>query len=262
MKSLKEKELLAKFATALGGEVDLSIVQEVKQYKELKDQVKENIKGTFLNDFLSESKNSNKINKLENSNEIIEFPKPPSIDDLNLIIETPTEEEKEFIQEIVEEVKEETLAQKAADFITKEIKIEEESFQQPDPDPPSRNIEDIRRKVKYLEQWLGKISAHGPGGGAGDVINLDFPVKLVTADYTVTRKDYYIGVNSSSPVEITLLDTIGFPGRKVVIKDESGNCSSNPISVVGNVDNDPGGFILQVDNGGIQMIYREGWRII
>ena len=47
-----------------------------------------------------------------------------------------------------------------------------------------------------------------------------------------------------------------------IVKDESGNCANNPITVTGNVDNDPGGFILQQDNGGIQMIYRNGWRIV
>src|SRR6056300_1355449 len=165
MKSLKEKELLAKFATALGGEVDSSIVHEVKQYNDLKKKVKENIKGSFLTDFISESKNYKSDYKSEKIVHEV-FPLPPSIDDLNLIVEDNIEE-KDFLQEVVEEVKEETLAQKAAEFITKETKLEEESFQQPDPDLPSRNIEDIRRKVKYLEQWLGKISSHGPGGGAG-----------------------------------------------------------------------------------------------
>jgi hypothetical protein len=51
-------------------------------------------------------------------------------------------------------------------------------------------------------------------------------------------------------------------GRKLIIKDESGHCSTNPITVSGTVDNDAGGFILQMDNGAIQMIYRNGWRII
>jgi hypothetical protein len=33
--------------------------------------------------------------------------------------------------------------------------------------------------------------------------------------------------------------------------------------VLGNVDNDPGGFILAENNGGIQMIFNNGgWRII
>ena len=260
MSKIKEKELLVKLTAAIGGEIDSSIVEEVKQYNNLKDQVKNNIKDTFLSALVTEAKNTKKINKLEKPAEILEFPKPPSLDELEMLLEASIPQPIE--EEVVKEVVEETLASKAAELITKEVQLESDSFQQPQPQAPDPSVEDIRRKVKYLEQWLGKISAHGPGGGASDVINLDFPVKLVTADYTITRKDYYVGVNSSSPVTITLLDAIGFPGRKIVIKDESGNCSSNPISVVGNVDNDPGGFILQVDNGGIQMIYREGWRII
>jgi hypothetical protein len=48
----------------------------------------------------------------------------------------------------------------------------------------------------------------------------------------------------------------------IVIKDESGNCSNNPILAVGTIDNDANGFSLQIDNGAVQMLYRSGWRII
>jgi dUTPase len=51
-------------------------------------------------------------------------------------------------------------------------------------------------------------------------------------------------------------------GRIIIIKDESGQASTNPITVQGTIDNDAGGFILQMNNGAIQMIYRNGWRII
>jgi len=37
----------------------------------------------------------------------------------------------------------------------------------------------------------------------------------------------------------------------LIIKDEDGT-----------VDNDPGGFIIQINNGGVQLIYRNGWRIV
>lgn len=63
-------------------------------------------------------------------------------------------------------------------------------------------------------------------------------------------------------VNITIPNSIASPGRRIIIKDESGRCSRFPIIVSGNVDNDPGGFILSVDNGAIQMIYRQGWRIV
>ena len=71
-----------------------------------------------------------------------------------------------------------------------------------------------------------------------------------------------MGVNANTLVNITIPSSIGFPGRRIIIKDESGRCSKFPIIVSGNVDNDPGGFILRINNGAIQMIYREGWRIV
>lgn len=174
----------------------------------------------------------------------------------------PVAEEATVEPDTEETPKEKTLIDKASEFITKELKIEESSFQQPDVPITPQTFKEVTRKLKFLEEWVAKISLTGPGGGAGDVINLDHPVKVVSSNYTFTRKDYYVGVNATSSVTLTLPDTIGFPGRMVVVKDESGNCSNNPITVNGTVDSDIGGFILQVDNGGIQMIYREGWRII
>jgi hypothetical protein len=170
------------------------------------------------------------------------------------------------------------------------------SFQQPQPDLVDKNVEDIRLKIKFLEQAIGRIAATGPGGGevrleflddvdrpsakldgrylkydatlkkwVGDTIetgDVVYNTTLVeTPTYTVVDGDWYIGVNYAGTVTITL-PTTATNGRVLVIKDESGNCSSNPINASGTVDNDAGGFSLQVDNGGIQMVYRSGWRII
>ena len=84
---------------------------------------------------------------------------------------------------------------------------------------------------------------------------------VTTATYTVTENDFYIGVNRAGAVTITL-PTSPSSGREMVIKDESGNASANPITVSGNVDNDSEGFVLQIDNGAVSLIYRDGWRII
>lgn len=247
MRSIKEKQLLVKWAKAMNEPVDDALVEEVERYEHTFNKVIESVKQNSLNDLAIAAKKKPIITKVE-----IEYPKPPTL-----------EEVLEAVKEIPEETKKEaTLVELAADHIHKEVKVEEQSYQQPDPPLVNKELADVVKKLKYLEQWIGKISLAGPGGGAGDVINLDHPVKLITGDYTITRKDYYIGVNAIGTVNITLLSSIGFPGRKVIIKDESGNCSNNPIVVNGTVDNDPGGFILQQDNGGIQMIYREGWRII
>lgn len=157
---------------------------------------------------------------------------------------------KEVVKEVIKEV-----------VVEKEV-TNKDSFQQPAPQPVDPNIAGIIKKMQFLEQAIGRIAAHGPGGGAGDVINLDHQTTLVTTPtYTVGRKDYYVGINYAGAVTITLPTNVK-NGRYIIIKDESGRCSKFPIIVQGNVDNDPDGFILRIDNGGIQMIYRDGWRIV
>ena len=169
------------------------------------------------------------------------------------------------------------------------------SFQQPDPDLVTPQMDAIRQKLKFMEQAIGKIAALGPGSGEVNLRYLDdvyrpsiydgrylryndtlkkfefaevnphdivYTTTLVTTStYTINNEDYYIGVNYAGPVTITL-PTSPSSGRMLIIKDETGNSSINPITVSGTVDNDAGGFILQMDNGAIQLIYRNGWRII
>ena len=139
------------------------------------------------------------------------------------------------------------------------------SFQQPDPDTVSKDVDDIRAKIKFLEQAIGRIAATGPGSGAAEIYNLDMPTKTVTSDYTIGRKDYYIGVNHNVKTYITLPE-IGSNvknGRVVVIKDESGHAQLTPIKIVGTIDNDPNGAEIRVNNAAIQLLYSNGqWRII
>lgn len=157
---------------------------------------------------------------------------------------------KEIIKEVIVEKE-----------VVKEV-INKDSFQQPAPQPVDPNIAAMIKKMQFLEQAIGRIAATGPGGGAGDVVNLDHPTTLVTTPtYTVGRKDYYVGVDYAGAVTLTL-PSVAKDGRYIIIKDESGHCSVYPITVQGNVDNDPAGFILAVNNGAIQMIYRNGWRIV
>lgn len=263
MKSIKEKQHLVNLAKALGQNADPSLVKELAAFNAIKQDAHASIKKTALKDLTEAFK---KVDLEKEIQQVIEYPVPPTLDE---VLQTLKEEDNtnELVQPQAEEAPiratEEpapTLAERAAKVISEAPK--KDSFQQPDPDLVDRNFKEVQLKLKFLEQAIGKIAATGPGGGAGDVINLTHPVRLVTGNYTITRKDYYVGVNALVTVNITLPDAIGFPGRKVIIKDESGNCANNPIVVAGNVDNDAGGFILQQNNGAIQMIYREGWRII
>lgn len=262
MKSIKEKQLLVKWSKAMNEPIDSALVVEVERYEQLQKDILESVRSNSIKDLQEASVVAEQF--VERIN--IEYPKPPTLEEvLNLIEEVKDElVQTQAVEVSPEAQKPLSLAERAAEHITKEVKLEEkaDSYQQPDATISVRNIEDVKRKIKYLEDWLAKISLAGPGGGAGDVINLDHPVKVVSANYTFTRRDYYVGVNATSTVNITIPDAIGFPGRMIIIKDESGNCSNNPIVVSGTVDNDTGGFILAQDNGGIQMIYREGWRIV
>jgi hypothetical protein len=173
--------------------------------------------------------------------------------------------------------------------------LKDKSFQQPDPDLVSKDVDAIRNKIKFLEQAIGKIAAAGPGSGEVNLRWLDDvaretisdgrwlkyddsrkkfvfdeinPYEVVynttqvtTPTYTVDENDYYIGVDYAGPVTITL-PTSANSGRMLIIKDEDGDAEINPITVLGNVDNDAGGFIIQINNGAIQLIYRNGWRIV
>lgn len=241
MQSIKEKKLLVKFALQMGQPIDPALVEEVKKYEEMQRAISESIRS----------------NVFEDLKELFE-----------VSVDTSTEEIVEEIHPIVEQLKEEqdqpSLIEKsvlAIEKAEKAIAVKEDSFQQPSV-PAPQDIKAIREKIKFLEQWLGKISATGPGGGAGEIYNLDMSTTLVTTNYYAAgRKDYYIGVNNAAPTTIVLPTNVK-QGRYIIIKDESGRCSKYPIIVQGNVDNDPEGFILKINNGGIQMIYRNGWRIV
>ena len=133
-----------------------------------------------------------------------------------------------------------------------------------DDTPPGvrRELDVIKKAIADFHRFAQRHSQLG-GGGAGDILNLDHPAKTLYSDYTVGIKDYYLGVASAAgPITITL-PASAKNGRTIVVKDENSLASVNNITVVGLVDNDPGGFILAMDNGCVQIFYNNGqWRII
>lgn len=157
----------------------------------------------------------------------------------------------------------------ADDLITKAVTSISKATTQKDvqaavdaiPDSFRKELDILKKSILDLHSFAKRQSQMG-GGGAGDVINLDHQTTTIyTTPYIVGRKDYYIGVGVT-PATITLPDIVK-DGRYIIIKDEVGDCSYRPITVLGMVDNDPGGFILSEDYGGIQMIFNNGsWRII
>ena len=248
--------------------------------KEIKQNIKEDLGGFFsqMSAIKAEDPNIQKNKKIEKQiqenvqsdlsslfTELAELKKKK----IELIEEHPQlaiEEIREVINEVVPVPT--PIGVVPPELQTPETKSEVEKYlnspflKQPEIDPLTNEFKTVNDKIKFLEQWIRKVQNAGPGSGAGDVISLDHQTTLVTTPtYTVGRNDYYVGINYAGIVTITLPTAVK-NGRYVIIKDESGRCSKFPIIVQGNVDNDPGGFILKINNGGIQMIYRNGWRIV
>ena len=246
------------------------------------ETVKQNVKSDLGSLFAQLSEIATKVEPLEGRFD-------------EVIIEVA--EQIEEVAQIVEEVPVPEIKPASQQYSPAEIeKIHTgKSFQQPNPDLVAPQMDDIRKKLKFMEQAIGRIAAAGPGSGEVNLRWLDDVYRpsisdgrylryndtlkkfefaevnphdivyttflITTPTYTVSAEDYYMGVNYAGPVTITLPITPS-SGRMLIIKDESGNASTNPITVLGTVDNDTGGFIIQLDNGAIQMIYRNGWRIV
>lgn len=128
----------------------------------------------------------------------------------------------------------------------------------------------LKQKIAQMETFWASLrlkiekdikSISTSGGGAGRVMELDFPTKTVTTHYTVTRHDYYIGVNHTQITNITL-PIPAYNGRQIVVKDESGLAQLVPIRIIGTIDNDTEGVELRINNGSLTFIYNNGWRII
>jgi hypothetical protein len=287
IKSIKEKELLVNFARAMGQEVDQRLVEDVERINAIRNSVRASVSENIFKDLGTAVTNANakyepddgpltelQIEQIKESAQI-EFPKPPSLDDLmamltetveevtNELVQTQPEEESSEtetpIPDTAKPVAEQTLADRTSEFISKS----KDSYQQPDPLAVPSDMDAITKKLRFLEQWISKVSMAGPGGGAGDSVSLtNYTTLVADSTYAVKRKDHYIGVNYAGAVTITMPTFDVVQGRIIIIKDESGHASTNPITVQGTIDNDAGGFILQMNNGAIQMIYRNGWRII
>ena len=248
--------------------------------KKLETTIKENVKEDFSSLFAE-------LASLKNRKEEIIQENPQLVEEV-LIETTP-------ISTPIGEIPVSQQNPAIADLPNIDKYLKSPQFEVPEVDESQREFQLINNKIKFLEQWIGKINNAGPGGGEVNLRYLDdvaretiadgrwlkydaaskkfvfdeinpFEVventtEVTTSTYTVTPTDFYIGVNYAGPVTITLPASAN-SGRMLIIKDEDGDAETNPITVLGTVDNDAGGFIIQINNGAIQLLYRNGWRIV
>lgn len=161
---------------------------------------------------------------------------------------------EESVQSIVEEVPEVHFGVRAEDPVQTE---------QQSPTVLAQLQKDFQNLKKIVEQQNQRpiYQPSYSGGGADNLSNIDRTVRTVSADYTPTTRDWYIGVNSESIVTITLPTKIK-NGREFVIKDESGHAELTPIRILGNIDSDPDGVEIRINHGSVTLLYNNGWRII
>jgi hypothetical protein len=168
MKSIKEKQLLVKLAMSLGQQADPSLVKEISSFNSIKQDAHESIKKNALKDLTEAFKRANLEKEV---NEIIEYPVPPTLDEVLTILKTeepinelvqPQAKEEPSAREVAISSSESSLAERAAKLISEAPK---DSFQQPEPDLVEKSFKDIQSKLKFLEATIGKIAVAGPGSG-------------------------------------------------------------------------------------------------
>lgn len=170
MKSIKEKQLLVNLAKSFGQDVDPVVLREVQEHNKIENNIRESIRSNIFEDLskaLTELKQEADRVSIEN-----DFPLPPSLDDLDSIL---AEEENVLVQTQHEETPTETpantLTELAAEAITASAK--RDSFQQPDPLLVAPDVNSIQKKIRFLEQWIAKVSMAGPGSGETRFLRLD-----------------------------------------------------------------------------------------
>jgi hypothetical protein len=194
MKNIKEKEQLIKMSLALGMEPDPKLVKEVLEYKQMIADIRKN--STDVVEVFEELAKLKEEDVLPKKVEQLEIPKPPSLDEIAFLLEEDVAEEivepplveipkpptvyelleqLEIEEEPVEEKPKNKLIDLASSHITKEVMNEQKAattFQQPDL-PIPQTINELKRKVKMLEDWLAKVSLTGPGSGEVNLLKLD-----------------------------------------------------------------------------------------
>lgn len=195
MKNIKEKQFLVNMALALGQTPDPALMKEIDEHNKLMESI--TVKGDEFGSFLAQL--AQLKDEVETVKQVVEvkqqyfeskeYPKPPTLEELMATVpEEVFEPKSEYAPDVREEPVQEELEKPVAEekenispliaaassHITKEVQMEANSFQQPEPtDPILRSVEDLKKKIKFLEGWISKIAMTGPGSGEVNLLKLD-----------------------------------------------------------------------------------------
>jgi hypothetical protein len=272
MKTLEEKKLLVKMSRALGQPVDQSLVESIEREERL-------TKMLF--------KESKKLEPVKIVEEKVEKPQV-----LAEIVVEPPRPAPAFVAPIANTTN-------AALNILHTAIVKPQATA---PTPTSqREVEILKRQIAEIMQKITTLSWGGGGTGivriwdADDFdrasvenaqqfvtfrdgyFKMDYinpnsivanTVYVTSNTYQITTEDYYIGVNANSVVTVTLPPASEvYTGREFYVKDESGQ-AGYPYRYIDvyptapdKIDNED--YVrLNINNGGLKFIYRDGWRVL
>ena len=264
MKTLEEKKLLVKMARMLGQPVDKALIESIEREEKLAaaffgESKKEPPIPILKEDFLVEVKPESLPPQPEKPAETnIQPPEEYKVQQVAAYLDTVSNTKKPPLTTALQDNEFQALRKTVMDLLNK---VNTLSWGGGGTGAVKINDQDDFDRTSYAEgrylRWkngmfrLDEVNPH-------DVIYNTTEVNVPY--YELDANDFYLGITYAGPT-IELPETTS-SGRMIIIKDETGNCSNNPITVTGTVDNDAGGFILQIDNGGIQLLFRNGWRIV
>ena len=149
----------------------LKVIAEAKT-KDPKQQVLKRVKESIQEDLTSIFAQLEAPSKKEQVNELPRIPQQLEEEIQEQIVEDIETSEKEELNEVVEpKTPEENI-----DDVTKYLRAlpkDSHSFQQPQVELVPKEFKAVQDKLKFLEQWVAKISAAGPGGGEVNLRWLD-----------------------------------------------------------------------------------------
>ena len=185
MKNIKEKQFLVNMALALGQTPDPALIKEIDEHNKLMESI--TVNGDEFNSFLTQlAQLKDEIEAVKHVVEVKQqyfepkdYPKPPTLEELMAIV--PEEVFEPIVEKQVEEKpidvkvneKLSPLIATASEHIAKEVQMEAVSFEPPELDPMMRSLNELRNKIKQLENKITNIASLGPGSGEVNLLRLD-----------------------------------------------------------------------------------------
>lgn len=182
MNKLQEKRSLVRMAQALGQEPDPALLEDIQRLEALEARIKRNIAQDLNEIFSQPVVNEHTVDAVMENIAIIEesIPEVVDIPEPKVISEVPS------------------VADQIADSISRQMAIES-TVVRPDTEMPGPTAA-LEQKLKYLENWVSRIAATGPGSGEVNFRWLD------DVDRGTINKDWFLTYEPTTK-KFTFVDT-------------------------------------------------------